>query len=125
MDTEGDVVNLGPTDPQDSTVDNGDGRDDERRRIMVLQAVGRIALEEMMKAQMLKVPSTPAQTSDVVAGPKVCEVCSIPRFVAVAEKMGLGSGRSLDLRTYDSKGEPWGFDLDEKRAQAIKLITEA
>ncbi len=51
----------------------------------------------------------------------VHEVYSPKRVNAMAEKLGLISGLSLDLTVNDTDGEPWDFNVKEKRDKAEKI----
>ena len=52
----------------------------------------------------------------------VAEVFSPPRVVAMAAKMGLVPGSSMDLTTTDELGEPWNFSLARMRTKAKKQL---
>ena len=50
----------------------------------------------------------------------VSEVYSPPRVTAMAERMGLDPGWSLDLTVADEDGLAWDFSTQAKRAKALK-----
>ena len=52
----------------------------------------------------------------------VAEICSKPRVVPVAERMGLRGGSSMDIPTNDEFGRPWDLNKPEMRAHASKRI---
>ena len=50
------------------------------------------------------------------------EVYSPPRVNQMAERLGLIPGLSLDLTVNDTDGQPWDFNVKEKRDKAEALI---
>ena len=52
----------------------------------------------------------------------VIEVYSPSRVTAMAERMGLDPGWSLDLTVADEDGLAWEFSTQAKRAQALKKV---
>ena len=55
----------------------------------------------------------------------VSEVFSPPRVAAMAAKMGLVPGSSMDITTTDETGEPWNFSIKRMRDKAeAKLMKE-
>ena len=52
----------------------------------------------------------------------VAEVYSPPRVAAMARRMGLRQGWSLDLTTYDRDGREWDFNSLEMRNRAIRKV---
>ena len=52
----------------------------------------------------------------------VAEVYSPPRVAAMARKMGLRAGWSLDLTTCDTDGKAWGFNSKEMRNRAARKL---
>ena len=55
----------------------------------------------------------------------VAEVYSPPRVIALADKFKLTPGCALDLTKNDpGDGKPWDFTKPDKRARAVKLLSE-
>ena len=54
----------------------------------------------------------------------VAEAYSRPRIAAMAEKMGLRAGWSLDLTTCDEEGRPWDFNNSQMRNAAIRKLLQ-
>ena len=55
---------------------------------------------------------------------EVVEVYGPPRIFAMASQMGLRAGWSLDLSTYDERGQPWDFNQTQMRDAAVRKVLQ-
>ena len=93
---------------EDMDVDNGSGKEDNKRER------GDADHEERAEKRL---------RGDIGAV-DVTEISSPPRTTTTAKRMGLTTGSSMDITTYDVDGRPWDFNEVEMRNRAFRRVME-
>ena len=91
----------------------------------VQRAIDHITNTEVLRQNNLGTQLDRMMLNMLTTKMQVAEIYSPPRVVAMANKMGLSRGWSLDLTTQDENGVAWDFNKIHMRNKAVrKLLTD-